>query len=58
MPMFYYGGLLAAAGHLGWQIATVDLSSRADCSAKFGSNRDFGAIIMTAIAGGKLFALT
>lgn len=30
----YYTFLIAAAGHLGWQIFTVDLSSRADCNRK------------------------
>ncbi|XP_044488348.1 4-hydroxybenzoate polyprenyltransferase, mitochondrial-like isoform X2 [Mangifera indica] len=30
----YYAFLVAASGHLGWQIWTVDLSSRADCNRK------------------------
>ncbi|KAH1199539.1 4-hydroxybenzoate polyprenyltransferase, mitochondrial [Glycine max] len=31
----YYASLAVASGHLGWQIWTVDLSSRADCNRKF-----------------------
>lgn len=31
----YYAFLAAASGHLGWQIWTVDLSSRADCNRKY-----------------------
>lgn len=30
----YYAFLAAASGHLGWQMWTVDLSSRADCNRK------------------------
>ncbi|KAJ0038151.1 hypothetical protein Pint_23181 [Pistacia integerrima] len=30
----YYALLAAASGHLGWQIRTADLSSRADCNRK------------------------
>lgn len=30
----YYVALMAASGHLSWQIGTVDLSSRADCNKK------------------------
>ena len=52
----YYAGLLAAGSHLTWQIRTVDLDSRADCLAKFRSNRDFGALVFSAIVAGKYFA--
>ncbi|KAL9315168.1 hypothetical protein ACSQ67_016169 [Phaseolus vulgaris] len=31
----YYASLAVASGHLGWQIWTVDLSSRADCNRKY-----------------------
>ena len=58
MSPIFYAGLLGAASHLAWQIRTVDLSSCADCSAKFGSNRDLGAIVMAAIVGGKLLMVT
>ncbi|XP_042424785.1 4-hydroxybenzoate polyprenyltransferase, mitochondrial-like [Zingiber officinale] len=50
----YYTFLIAAAGHLGWQISTVDLSSRADCNRKFVSNKWFGAIIFSGILFGRL----
>lgn len=30
----YYAFLIGASGQLGWQILTVDLSSRADCNRK------------------------
>ncbi|XP_027350136.1 4-hydroxybenzoate polyprenyltransferase, mitochondrial isoform X1 [Abrus precatorius] len=50
----YYASLVAATGHLGWQIWTVDLSSRADCNRKFVSNKWFGAIIFGGILAGRL----
>ncbi|RYR04392.1 hypothetical protein Ahy_B06g084110 [Arachis hypogaea] len=52
----YYAFLAAASGQLGWQIWTVDLSSRADCNCKFNSNKWFGAIIFGGILAGKLIA--
>ncbi|KAK1325689.1 hypothetical protein QJS10_CPA01g00105 [Acorus calamus] len=50
----YYAFLMAASGQLGWQIWTVDLSSRADCNKKFVSNKWFGALIFCGILGGRL----
>ncbi|KAJ4958833.1 hypothetical protein NE237_025944 [Protea cynaroides] len=50
----YYASLMAASGHLAWQIWTVDLSSRADCNRMFVSNKWFGAIIFSGILVGKL----
>ncbi|KAK7394935.1 hypothetical protein VNO78_15476 [Psophocarpus tetragonolobus] len=50
----YYASLAIASGHLGWQIWTVDLSSRADCNRKFVSNKWFGAIIFGGILAGRL----
>ncbi|ESR50797.1 hypothetical protein CICLE_v10031746mg [Citrus x clementina] len=50
----YYAFLAAASGHLGWQIWTVDLSSRADCNRKFVSNKWFGAIVFSGILFGRL----
>ncbi|RDX78463.1 4-hydroxybenzoate polyprenyltransferase, mitochondrial, partial [Mucuna pruriens] len=50
----YYASLAVASGHLGWQIWTVDLSSRADCNRKFVSNKWFGAIIFGGILAGRL----
>lgn len=45
----------AAAGHLAWQIGTVDLQNGADCMRKFISNKWFGAIIFGGIVLGKFF---
>ncbi|XP_042498990.1 4-hydroxybenzoate polyprenyltransferase, mitochondrial isoform X2 [Macadamia integrifolia] len=50
----YYASLMAASGQLAWQIWTVDLSSRADCSRKFVSNKWFGAIVFSGILVGRL----
>lgn len=50
----YYVALMAASGHLTWQIWTVDLSCRADCNRKFVSNKWFGAILFGGILLGKL----
>ncbi|KAG9442277.1 hypothetical protein H6P81_018131 [Aristolochia fimbriata] len=46
----YYVSLTAAAGQLGWQIWTVDLSNR----RLFVSNKWFGAIVFSGILLGKL----
>lgn len=50
----YYAFLGVASGHLGWQISTVDLSSRSDCNRKFVSNKWYGAIIFAGILAGRL----
>ncbi|KAK2361378.1 polyprenyltransferase [Trifolium repens] len=50
----YYAFLGVASGHLGWQIWTVDLSSRSDCNRKFVSNKWYGAIIFGGILAGRL----
>ena len=50
----FYLSVACAAGHLAWQIRAVDLNSRADCMAKFVSNRDFGAILFSGIVLDKL----
>ncbi|TKW21200.1 hypothetical protein SEVIR_4G176600v4 [Setaria viridis] len=41
----YYPFLAAAAGHLAWQVSTVDLSDESDCNRKFMSNKWFGAFV-------------
>ncbi|KAF8077318.1 hypothetical protein N665_1046s0006 [Sinapis alba] len=51
----YYASLVAALGQLGWQIGTADLSSGADCSRKFVSNKWFGAIIFSGVVLGRTF---
>eukprot|EP00850_Spirogloea_muscicola_P003529 SM000014S00317 [mRNA] locus=s14:636460:639298:- [translate_table: standard] len=50
----YYAALAAAGGHLAWQVGTVDTDNRADCHAKFLSNKWLGAIDFTGTVLGKL----
>ncbi|KAK9074647.1 hypothetical protein SSX86_007245 [Deinandra increscens subsp. villosa] len=50
----YYVFLAAASGQLAWQIWTVDISSGADCSRKFVSNKWFGALVFGGILMGRL----
>ena len=50
----FYAGVGAAATHLTWQIADVDLDDRDDCAAKFKSNSVYGGIVFAAIVAGKL----
>ncbi|KAJ7968236.1 4-hydroxybenzoate polyprenyltransferase, mitochondrial [Quillaja saponaria] len=52
----YYVCLAAAAGHLAWQIWTVDLSSADDFSSKFVSNQWFGAIVFGGTLAGRLLS--
>jgi len=42
-------GMMAAAGHLAWQVRTLDIDNPDNCLARFRSNRDFGAIVLAAI---------
>ncbi len=42
-------GMAAAALQLGWQVATLDINDAENCLARFGSNRDFAAIVLAAI---------
>ncbi|XP_021288596.1 4-hydroxybenzoate geranyltransferase 2-like isoform X1 [Herrania umbratica] len=51
----YYVFLAAASGQLAWQIGTVNLSSPADCSRKFVSNKWFGALIFSGALLGRFF---
>lgn len=30
----FYAGVIASAGHLAWQVSSVDIHSRADCNSK------------------------
>ena len=50
----FYLGLMAAAAHLGWQAATVDIGSPADCLGKFRSNRLFGMVVLAAIVAARV----
>ncbi|KAL3679344.1 hypothetical protein R1sor_022300 [Riccia sorocarpa] len=52
----FYAGIAASAGHLAWQVYTVDINDRADCNSKFVSNKWFGAIVCSAIVAGKMVA--
>jgi 4-hydroxybenzoate polyprenyltransferase len=42
-------GLVAAALHFGWQVATLDTASSANCLARFRSNRDVGWILFAGL---------
>lgn len=46
--------LLAAGGHLAWQVGSVDYNSQSDCSTKFVSNKWLGAIVFGGVLMGKL----
>ena len=46
--------MFMAAGHLGWQAATVDLSVPKDCLAKFKSNSRYGWIVLAGIIAGRV----
>jgi 4-hydroxybenzoate polyprenyltransferase len=51
----FYIGLGAVAGHLAWQILTLDIDDGANCLTVFKSNRDLGFIMLGAILAGILF---
>jgi 4-hydroxybenzoate polyprenyltransferase len=42
-------GMMAAGGHLAWQVATLDIDDPENCLLRFRSNRDFAAIVLGAI---------
>jgi 4-hydroxybenzoate polyprenyltransferase len=44
---------MAAALHLGWQVATLKVQTPRDCLAKFRSNRFFGLLMLLALAAGR-----
>ena len=50
----FYASLIAAGGHMAWQIMAVDLDDRQDCMAKFVSNKWFGAVLFSGIVADKL----
>jgi 4-hydroxybenzoate polyprenyltransferase len=39
----------AAAAHLIWQVATLDIAAPANCLARFRANRDFGLLVLLAV---------
>ncbi|GLC41244.1 Palmitoyl-protein thioesterase 1 [Pleodorina starrii] len=50
----YYVGVGAMAGHLAWQVTTVDLSNGPDCMAKFVSNKWAGGLLLAGIVADRL----
>jgi 4-hydroxybenzoate polyprenyltransferase len=52
----FFASAAAAGGHLLWQVWTVDLDSRADCSAKFASNKWYGALVYAGIIADNVMA--
>lgn len=52
----YYAGVAAAGGQLAWQLGSVDLDNRADCWAKFASNKWYGALLFGGILADRLLA--
>jgi 4-hydroxybenzoate polyprenyltransferase len=51
---WFWAGLAAAATHLAWQAARVDIDRPADCLAKFRSNRAVGWLMLAGIVAGHL----
>ncbi len=45
----FFCGLVAAAAHLVWQVATLDINDSKNCLERFRSNHSFGAIVFLAI---------
>ena len=52
----YYAGVTGAAAHMAWQIRAVDLDDRADCMAKFVSNKWLGALVFSGAVADRLLA--
>lgn len=52
----YSAGLAAAAGHLAWQVGTVDFDDESDCGNKFRSNFWYGALLFTGTTADRLLA--
>lgn len=48
----YYAALSVGAGHLVWQLVTINIDSPVDCLAKFHANRYFGFIILAGMIAG------
>lgn len=49
-------GVAAAAGHLAWQLQTVDLRNGPDCMAKFVSNKWLGGLVFAGCVAGRALA--
>lgn len=52
----FYALLAVSAGHLVWQVATLDIHAPADCLAKFKANRDYGLLVFAAFVAGRVLA--
>jgi 4-hydroxybenzoate polyprenyltransferase len=51
----YYTAVAACASHAAWQIRTVNLDSREDCSAKFVSNQWIGWMLLGGIIADRMY---
>lgn len=51
----YYLGATASAGHLLWQINTMDIDNPKNLWERFSSNTKVGALIAASIFAGQLF---
>jgi 4-hydroxybenzoate polyprenyltransferase len=47
--IWFYLGMIVAAGHLAWQVATLDIDDPQNCLQRFRSNNLFGAIVFAAL---------
>jgi 4-hydroxybenzoate polyprenyltransferase len=45
----FFIGLAFGAGHLAWQVITLDIDDGANCLKRFRANRDFGALVFIAL---------
>lgn len=52
----FYILLVVAAGHLAWQVKSLDMDDAKNCLARFRSNRDYGLMVFIAIIAGRLAA--
>jgi 4-hydroxybenzoate polyprenyltransferase len=53
----FYAAVTAAAAHLSWQVATVDLDDPEDCALKFASNTWYGALVSGGIVVDRLLGI-
>jgi 4-hydroxybenzoate polyprenyltransferase len=48
--LVFFVGMGIAGAQLAWQVATLDIDDADNCLARFRSNRDFGLIVLAALA--------
>eukprot|EP00937_MAST-01D_sp_MAST-1D-sp2_P006828 g6828.t1 len=53
----YFAALAGAAGHLAWQVRTMDTADARNLSARFRSNNVFGLTVLSGIVASNLFTL-